>query len=709
MTKKTKKIVAAFLAAMTALAAFPMSALAASSIGSDAGNISVGEDTVQNAKTTYEEMTEGNAKTRVYLTVSDSDLVVSVPTTIIVSGTPDQNGDYIGEYSVKVSGNMAGDQAVTVTPENEVINLHQTGKADHDATISQNQTVFNSDDFAANTTTEGKVVATGLSAGSWQSKTNFIIEKSNVNANIDYVTATTDMFSSVMLNSGKVMLTKYTGTAENVYVPSTLTYNGAEYPVMLNGDVFGSNTTIKNVLLGDQIYLFSMRARLFNGATNLETALFENNGFFANPEKVTGDVSEFSGCQHLKTIYDISKYTSATSFTESNTNLITAIPSSASTINISSDLLTSLPVSIPEAATKVLIVGKNLSGNITIESTDVSSFELKSSSTSPYINSQTLTIKCPANSTTMRTVSEFVANGRHTISVQDLNGNQATYNRIFALGDSITAGGYYVPQLNGLVGDKNLVYNYGAEGDCTQNVARRIGGSPVTITAATTIPADKTKVKIQLSDDYCVTKAKVQQDTSGVNCATFNGVLGFVTYENGSYYFQRANAGKTTHICAGTAIVTEFSGSYQKGETLVIYTGTNDFNSGNFTNKNSVDQYIAKIKAIVDYCGCSNYVVVGITFRGNTPCSNETMKTYDSAMSNAFGDKYLNLREYFIQNAYEICPDVAKDDSATSDLANGIVPTVFFADGTTHWNRDTGGKIVAKAIYEKLNTLGYLK
>lgn len=709
MTKKTKKIVAAFLAAMTALAAFPMSALAASSIGSDAGNISVGEDTVQNAKTTYEEMTEGNAKTRVYLTVSDSDLVVSVPTTIIVSGTPDQNGDYIGEYSVKVSGNMAGDQAVTVTPENEVINLHQTGKADHDATISQNQTVFNSDDFAANTTTEGKVVATGLSAGSWQSKTNFIIEKSNVNANIDYVTATTDMFSSVMLNSGKVMLTKYTGTAENVYVPSTLTYNGAEYPVMLNGDVFGSNTTIKNVLLGDQIYLFSMRARLFNGATNLETALFENNGFFANPEKVTGDVSEFSGCQHLKTIYDISKYTSATSFTESNTNLITAIPSSASTINISSDLLTSLPVSIPEAATKVLIVGKNLSGNITIESTDVSSFELKSSSTSPYINSQTLTIKCPANSTTMRTVSEFVANGRHTISVQDLNGNQATYNRIFALGDSITAGGYYVPQLNGLVGDKNLVYNYGAEGDCAQNVARRIGGSPVTITAATTIPADKTKVKIQLSDDYCVTKAKVQQDTSGVNCATINGVLGFVTYENGSYYFQRANAGKTTHICAGTAIVTEFSGSYQKGETLVIYTGTNDFNSGNFTNKNSVDQYIAKIKAIVDYCGCSNYVVVGITFRGNTPCSNETMKTYDSAMSNAFGDKYLNLREYFIQNAYEICPDVAKDDSATSDLANGIVPTVFFADGTTHWNRDTGGKIVAKAIYEKLNTLGYLK
>lgn len=709
MTKKTKKIVAAFLAAMTALAAFPMSALAASSIGSDAGNISVGEDTVQNAKTTYEEMTEGNAKTRVYLTVSDSDLVVSVPTTIIVSGTPDQNGDYIGEYSVKVSGNMAGDQAVTVTPENEVINLHQTGKADHDATISQNQTVFNSDDFAANTTTEGKVVATGLSAGSWQSKTNFIIEKSNVNANIDYVTATTDMFSSVMLNSGKVMLTKYTGTAENVYVPSTLTYNGAEYPVMLNGDVFGSNTTIKNVLLGDQIYLFSMRARLFNGATNLETALFENNGFFANPEKVTGDVSEFSGCQHLKTIYDISKYTSATSFTESNTNLITAIPSSASTINISSDLLTSLPVSIPEAATKVLIVGKNLSGNITIESTDVSSFELKSSSTSPYINSQTLTIKCPANSTTMRTVSEFVANGRHTISVQDLNGNQATYNRIFALGDSITAGGYYVPQLNGLVGDKNLVYNYGAEGDCTQNVARRIGGSPVTITAATTIPADKTKVKIQLSDDYCVTKAKVQQDTSGVNCATINGVLGFVTYENGSYYFQRANAGKTTHICAGTAIVTEFSGSYQKGETLVIYTGTNDFNSGNFTSKNSVDQYIAKIKAIVDYCGCSNYVVVGITFRGNTPCSNETMKTYDSAMSNAFGDKYLNLREYFIQNAYEICPDVAKDDSATSDLANGIVPTVFFADGTTHWNRDTGGKIVAKAIYEKLNTLGYLK
>lgn len=175
MTKRTKRIVAAFLATITALTAFPMSALAASSIGSDSGNISVGEDTVQNAKTTYEQVTEGNAKTRVYLTVNDSDLVVSVPTTIIVSGTPDKNGDYIGEYSVKVSGDMAGSKTVTVKPENELIALKQAGKSDVSAKINQNKTLFDSADFKKSTITNGKVTANKLTAGSWKATTNFII------------------------------------------------------------------------------------------------------------------------------------------------------------------------------------------------------------------------------------------------------------------------------------------------------------------------------------------------------------------------------------------------------------------------------------------------------------------------------------------------------------------------------------------------------
>lgn len=172
---KSKKLLAILLSTVTLLSVSPISAFAQSSIGSTSNNVSVGYDVEQKVKTEYAELKEGTRQTEVYLTVDDSDLVVSVPTTIILSGTPNEKGEYIGEYSVKASGNLSGNKQVVIEPEDYNISLHQQGRADAEAVITQDKTQFTSVDLKNATTAIGKVTANKLYAGSWYSSANFNI------------------------------------------------------------------------------------------------------------------------------------------------------------------------------------------------------------------------------------------------------------------------------------------------------------------------------------------------------------------------------------------------------------------------------------------------------------------------------------------------------------------------------------------------------
>ena len=177
---KKNKILSLCMAAIMAVSVFPMTAFASSSVGSTSADTTVGEDTAQGAKTQYSEAGMSDTQTKVYLTVEDKDLIASLPTTIIVSGTPTTEGKYVGEYSVGVSGNMSGDKVVTIEPESANVTLKQKGKNDKSASISQEQTEFSTDDFKNKTRTNGAVTADSLTAGSWNGTFNFNISYQQV-------------------------------------------------------------------------------------------------------------------------------------------------------------------------------------------------------------------------------------------------------------------------------------------------------------------------------------------------------------------------------------------------------------------------------------------------------------------------------------------------------------------------------------------------
>lgn len=171
--KKLKMIVSIIMTATILLSATPVMA---ASTGSVANDLSAGEDVVQNARTAYGERRLGTSQTNVYLTVDNDNIVVGVPTAVILSGTPNNNGEYVGDYSVSVAGDMAADETLTVEPESDTVTISQTGKSDVTGSITQSKTEFDCDDLANNTVTTGAVKATGLTAGSWNGSFNMNIQ-----------------------------------------------------------------------------------------------------------------------------------------------------------------------------------------------------------------------------------------------------------------------------------------------------------------------------------------------------------------------------------------------------------------------------------------------------------------------------------------------------------------------------------------------------
>ena len=172
-----KKIISLCLASTIALSMLPTTVFAAS-VGSIDTDKNIGEDIVQGQKTYYSQLKESNAETEVYLTVDESELLVSVPTTIIIDGEPNEAGEYTADYSVGVKGDISGTKTVTVMPESNTVALKQVGKDNKEASVLQAQTDFTQTDFRDETITTGHLSAPSLTAGAWNGTFDFLI---NVN------------------------------------------------------------------------------------------------------------------------------------------------------------------------------------------------------------------------------------------------------------------------------------------------------------------------------------------------------------------------------------------------------------------------------------------------------------------------------------------------------------------------------------------------
>lgn len=179
MMKKFTKVISAVLALTMVLSTGAVSAFAAAtnpttgnpyvnSVGSVAADITndskVGQDSTQEKQSAYETFeytTDTTKKCEVYATVAegsdvydptnpddtdhdgfvDGKIVVGLPTVLILDGTPDESGYYIGSGTYEAKGNIAGTTVINIVADN-TFTMRQTGKADITASVTQDYTKF---------------------------------------------------------------------------------------------------------------------------------------------------------------------------------------------------------------------------------------------------------------------------------------------------------------------------------------------------------------------------------------------------------------------------------------------------------------------------------------------------------------------------------------------------------------------------------------
>lgn len=104
----------------------------------------------------------------------EGDIIVWIPTEATLE--KQESGEYKCTVPVKVQGNIAGNEKVSVVPDSTVT-LTQPGKADVTGTVTQLKTEFTYEDLkdgtVAQTTTD--ISATGLSAGEWTGRYSYAV------------------------------------------------------------------------------------------------------------------------------------------------------------------------------------------------------------------------------------------------------------------------------------------------------------------------------------------------------------------------------------------------------------------------------------------------------------------------------------------------------------------------------------------------------
>jgi len=277
---------------------------------------------------------------------------------------------------------------------------------------------------------------------------------------------------------------------------------------------------------------------------------------------------------------------------------------------------------------------------------------------------------------------------------------------IVAWGDSLTAGaggsGVTYPNVLQELINENIydipVVNMGVGGENTNTIMGRAGSVPFVVDAFT-IPADRTKVEINIHSSNGNPVAPLRQGDGGVNPVTIAGVEGIISIEQESstskeytYYFQRSKSGNSVYVKEDTIV---YTASFKKYNNYIpiIFMGQN----GGYEDAQDL---INQINSILDMDKWNEkFLVLGLT-TGDA----ESRRELESLMESEYGDRYLNLRNYLSKNGLEIAglEPTAEDKEA---IAVGAVPPSLLSD-KVHFN-SYGYKVIGHAIYERMQELGY--
>lgn len=241
------------------------------------------------------------------------------------------------------------------------------------------------------------------------------------------------------------------------------------------------------------------------------------------------------------------------------------------------------------------------------------------------------------------------------------------------------------------------ILNMGIAGENTNTILGRNGAVPFVLAEDIKIPEDRTTIEIKLKSKNGANVYPLRQGNAGMETVTISGIEGVIEYNKATdeYLFTRSSDGEETVVEAETEIITSGS-KVGKDYVTVIFMGQND-------TKLVPEELIAKQKAILNSQGRNKdrYIIIGLHTG-----TKESRAELESAMKSAFGNNYINLREYMATKGLKDA-DIEATSEDLALMAEGSTPKSLLND-KIHFNAK-GYELLGNLIFERMNDLGYFK
>lgn len=567
------------------------------------------------------------------------------------------------------------------------------------------------------------------------------------------------------------ILKQYTGEYNNVIVPSSIEYNGKSYsPVVVSPDTFSNNDYVEYITLEDGVKLSNSSAiivgsigetnknfagasaligikipawdsislnSLFEECTSLKfvnglesiNKIIEMNSVFKNCTSLeyVQDLSEvstdrnnenhyadgndmFSGCISLKKVYGLPKLTNMTSAFYGCTNLEEAIiPETVGTYEFEynggyenktyAKFAFYGCINLKKITVLTKVATPDLPQSL---NNDCIIYAIKDSDV--YNNLRTKISSLPT-----ATLLPY--------------GSEKESQTIVVWGDSTSSiNTSWIDWPTRLENDLDgfTIKNQAVSGEYTTSTSARQGGNALKV-GGFTIPSNTTPVSITLKseDGHTFGTSPVFSAGGAFNPCEILGVKGTILNNSGNYSFVRLENGTEIEVADNTIVKSISDISLNSADIMLINLG---INSGWDEN---ADVLLNQVQMMVNHFtdnGGEKYIICG-------PCSgkhlrNEQMRqvvfSYENKAEEAFGEHWLNLRTYLIENGLN------ENSLSASELDNerisvGQIPASLLGGGSTDDIKiydnvtvmdDThpnvyGAESIKNAFYSKGKLLGY--
>ena len=249
------------------------------------------------------------------------------------------------------------------------------------------------------------------------------------------------------------------------------------------------------------------------------------------------------------------------------------------------------------------------------------------------------------------------------------------------------------------------VVNMGGGEENASTILGRAGVKPFVVKKNFEIPGDVEKIAVSFADSD---GKQVNPLTAGdveMNPVTIAGVEGTLSLEssgqNRKYYFCRSEAGDPVAVEKGTEIQVASASKY-RDYIHIVWLGT----YGGYTKPDALVQEVQQLLARQAQ-NPERYLVIGpCSYNGSWTVGGYNLNAIDTAMMQAFGKNYVNLRKYLLEDGMKdagLSPTKADNES----LKRGAVPDSF-RSGVDSVNLNAQAYTLAgKLIYDRMEALGY--